>query len=97
MLSVDLKLGDSVKFISERDFLDASKGDIGIITEIDTSDYDMTYRVMFISGGPSYWYHNRDLEQVFSEDMECNWKNRALLAEKQLQELKEALKTLAEG
>lgn len=105
MLSRDLPLGTKLKFVgptnpSYHDDYGLRLGDVGVIDYIDTDDADMTYRVKFPCRDWGVWIGNHHLalvETVPEEPELCGWKDRALKAEKELKEFKEALKTLSEG
>lgn len=100
--STDHKVGDKVVYIGPSDNGDdIPTGSQGTISYVDLADNIMTYKVQFPSKDWSVWVENRHLliaPGITSEDTEhCGWRDRALKAEKELSELKKALKTLSEG
>lgn len=98
MIDQSYEIGDRVLNKDAHNDYGVSVGDIGTIVEVDLDDKFQTYRVRWPSDSFPVWWANADLEPDYrSDDMDCNWKTRALRAEKKLREFKEALKTLAEG
>lgn len=98
--NTDHKIGDRVIYIgSSNNGDDIPNGAEGVISHVDTADAYMTYKVQFPHKDYSVWIDNKDLViAAGEEDTEhCGWRDRALKAEKELNELKKALKTLAEG
>jgi hypothetical protein len=101
MIDMDENVGTKV-VLTGPDMTDfgISTGTIGVIEAVDDGDSYMTYKVRFPSPGYAVWVSNDRLDVVTSDpadDEPCGWKTRALKTEAELQELKKALKTLAEG
>lgn len=100
MIDMSYAVGDRVRNITEEHDFSVDLGDVGVITQVDPDDKVMTYKVLWRqSDSYPVWWCNTDLDPVVVADdnMECNWKSRALKAEKEIRELKNALKTLSEG
>lgn len=100
MIDNTLEVGNQVRFIGNSSYWEVAFGELGIITEVDGDDANETYRVTFPRVGEPKWFYNRDLESVKInpvEDTVCGWQARALKAEAEIKELKQALKTLSEG
>lgn len=101
MIDLRQKAGTKVKFLGPvYPDLEVKVGEVGTIVSVDDEDNSMTYKVEFPGVDYSYWIGN-DRLVVAEDDPEeselCGWKPRALKAEKELKELKNALKTLSEG
>jgi hypothetical protein len=96
-----LELGDKVVNTSPDNTYNVPMGEIGTVTEVDISDIAQTYRVKWPDESWSLWWYNSELEPFRNppadEETVCGWQARALKAELELAELKNALKTLSEG
>ena len=105
MIDLEQSLGTKVKFVGPMTMTYAgdyglSLGDVGIIDYIDPEDEYMTYRVKFPHRDNGLWVSNNRLDVLtpsVDDDEPCGWKVRALKAEAEIKELKQALKTLSEG
>jgi len=98
MIDMSYREGNKVVNLKQTNEYEVTVGQVGIITFVDISDSYLTYKVQWDNVGHSVWWENADLSPyTVDDDMECGWKTRALRAERQLKELKEALKTLSEG
>lgn len=98
MIDQSYVVGDRVVNKDAHNDYGVNVDEVGTIVGVDLDDKFQTYRVRWPSDSVPVWWGNADLEPDYrSDDMECNWKNRALRAETQLKELKDALKTLSEG
>lgn len=98
MINLYYHIGQEVRYCGTAGELGANPGDVGIVTEVDISDNYMTYRVQFPAASKSYWHLNHNLEPLRgSDEPVCGWKEVALRLQAELEELKNALKTLSEG
>jgi hypothetical protein len=99
--NTDYKVGDKVVYVGPADNGDdIAVGAEGEISYVDAADAYMTYKIQFPSKDWSVWVENKNLivaPRVAAEDTEhCGWRDRALKAENELKELKQAIKTLSE-
>lgn len=100
--NTDHKVGDQVLYTGPSDNGDdIPTGSQGHISYIDEADAYLTYKVQFPNKDWSVWVENKHLVPVplvtLQDTEHCGWRDRALKAEKELAELKKALKTLSEG
>lgn len=104
MIDLEQQIGTNIIFVGPltptyRDAYGLEVGDRGVIDYVDPDDEYMTYRIKFPHRDNGLWISNTRLvvAEAGVEDTElCGWKPRALKAEKELRELKKALKTLSE-